>query len=77
MGGAADGTSTGVPRLYHIAANADMQSSAEQHFPSKPTYCSNLNWAILSMRIESRWALPQKPKLESLNLGQSKVYPLL
>jgi hypothetical protein len=29
MDGAADGTSTGVPRLYHIAANADLQSFAE------------------------------------------------
>jgi hypothetical protein len=24
------------------------------------------------MRIESRWALPQKPKLESLNLGKKR-----
>ena len=25
------------------------------------------------MRIESRWGLPQKPKLESLNLGTMKI----
>jgi hypothetical protein len=29
------------------------------------------------MHIESRWGLPQKPKLESLNLGITKIFGFL